>query len=187
MAQVTKAPTIITKVPAKGHTGSFAVYESWPPYLFACCFSGESLLHGSHLMFSWRLSFNSRCCRLERGLSKFLWCRGFIWFFLIPGVYLGMVGLSIQGVYLIFPQYPGLSHFTLSLRGFKKSDKPPVLRVPPCLDKTPELRGKKSDKLPVWRVPFCFCSPIWTSPDGSLRLAAARPILCFTKTKWVQW
>jgi len=32
MAQVTKAPTIITKVPAKGHTkghtGSFAVYES---------------------------------------------------------------------------------------------------------------------------------------------------------------
>jgi len=28
IAQVTKAPTIITKFPAKGHTGSFAVYES---------------------------------------------------------------------------------------------------------------------------------------------------------------
>ena len=55
-----KAPTIITKVPAKGHTGSFAVYKSWPPYLYACCFSGESFNYGSHLMFSWRLSFNGR-------------------------------------------------------------------------------------------------------------------------------
>ena len=36
----------------------FAVYESWPPYLFACCFLGDSFFHGSHLIFSWRLSFN---------------------------------------------------------------------------------------------------------------------------------
>jgi len=68
IAQWMKAPTIITKVPAKGRTGSFAVYESWPPYLYACCFSGESFLHASHLMFSWRLSFNgrSRGCQCQK-------------------------------------------------------------------------------------------------------------------------
>ena len=55
------------KGPREGTQRLFAVYESWPPYLYACCFSGESFNHGSHLMFSWRLSFNGR----SRGCQKF--------------------------------------------------------------------------------------------------------------------
>ena len=56
---MTKAPTIS---PREGTHRLFAVYESWPPYLYAYCFSGESFLHGSHLMFSWQLSFNGWSC-----------------------------------------------------------------------------------------------------------------------------
>jgi len=70
MVQVTKVPTIITKVPAYlgGTHHLYAIYESWPPYLFACLFSGECFIHGSHLMFSWQLSFNgqSRGCRCQK-------------------------------------------------------------------------------------------------------------------------
>jgi len=50
------------------YTPTLCRYESWPPYLYACCFSGESFIHGSHLMFSWRLSFNgqSHGCRYQK-------------------------------------------------------------------------------------------------------------------------
>ena len=72
-----------------------------------------------------------------------------------------------------------------------KSDKPPLFTVPPSLDKPPELREKKSDEIPVWRVPIFFPPPFGPTLIArgcfeALRLAAARPILCFTKTKWVQ-
>ena len=42
---MTKTPTIITKFPREGTHWFFTVYESWPPYLFACCFSGEFFIH----------------------------------------------------------------------------------------------------------------------------------------------
>jgi len=59
---MTEAPTV------EGTHRLFAVYESWPPYLYASCFSGESFFHGSHLMFSWRLSFygRSRGCLCQK-------------------------------------------------------------------------------------------------------------------------
>jgi len=73
---------------------------------------------------------------------------------------------------------------------WKKSDKTPVSQK----NRINPRYVKQSDKPPVFGPQFFWvdkppeCGPALMARGcfGALRLAAARPILCFTKTKWVQ-